>query len=140
MSAIDYDALHPLSDTGADPFVTFAPALPFVRSGGGVAVELPQLCSTLPSTVTLYVAARVTIIRAHHDPNRVGEGGTVPFKRSRRGSPLPYSAMPISSRISAASRTNVEQRVSNNPCAEANSFPSGVPMSQPSSSWHTIDP
>lgn len=84
-SATDYDALHPLSDTAATLFATFAPTIPFNVGEGVVTFDLPEGWRTLPSSATLYVAAQATITRAHHGPNPVGDGGVVcytdPFGR-----------------------------------------------------------
>jgi hypothetical protein len=76
-NATDFDALHPLSDTAGALFDTFAPTLPFTVAGGVVSFDLPEPWRTLPPSTTLRVAARATITRAHHGPNRVGDGGTI---------------------------------------------------------------
>ena len=73
----NFDAGHPLSDTAGVFFETLVPTLPFTVAGGVVTFDLPEPWRTLPSSTTLYVAARATITRAHHGPNRVSDGGTI---------------------------------------------------------------
>jgi hypothetical protein len=77
MDATDFDALHPLSDTAAAIFASFAPTLPFAVDGDVVTFELPEARRALPPSTTLYVAARATITRAHHGPNPAGDGGHI---------------------------------------------------------------
>jgi len=98
MSATDYDALHFLSDTAGTLFAGFAPTLPFTVADGAVTFGLPEEWRTLPPSTTLHVAASAVITRAHHGPNRVGNGGAIcytdPFgmRWCERGAPVVVEA------------------------------------------------
>jgi len=83
IAATDFDALHPLSDTAATLFETFALTLPFAVDAEGVlTVTLPQPWRTLPATDTLRLAVSATITRAHHGPNQVSDGGAICYTDS----------------------------------------------------------
>ena len=98
MSATDYDALHFLSDTAGTLFAGFVPTLPFTVADGIVTFGLPEEWRTLPPSTTLHVAASATITRAHHGPNRVGDGGTICYtdlfglRWCERGAPVVVEA------------------------------------------------
>ena len=94
----DNDAQHPLSDTAATLFASFAPTLPFAVNESILTVTLPATYRTLPGDAPLRLAVRASITRAHHGPNTVGDGGNIcytdPFdvRRCAQGAPLVVEA------------------------------------------------
>ncbi|HHN93986.1 MAG TPA: hypothetical protein ENK17_04395, partial [Anaerolineae bacterium] len=78
--ATDYDAQHPLSDTAAGLFATFAPTITFQPQGDGVRFNLPLEQRTLPGDGPIHIVTRATITRANHGPNLVGDGGHICYR------------------------------------------------------------